>query len=107
MSGREEERIFNVMGYEIKLTADGAILLPEELRKALSLSAGDTLTVERVGDRVVIARPAEQESQDKKKLTVDEALAMIPPFTGTPLSVEEMDLAVDRMWRERAARNDL
>ena len=86
------------MNAHTKLSAKGQIVIPKEVRDALGWPEGQTLRVVRAGAKVVL-EPIERE---RERISYDEFRQRVPKYEGPPVSVEDMDLAVERMWFERA-----
>ena len=80
---------------EATLTADGQITLPEEVRERLHLSPGD---------RVKILLDAEGRVTFLRVLPIT-ALRGIIPYSGKPVSIEEMDEGIARAVVERDQRS--
>jgi AbrB family looped-hinge helix DNA binding protein len=87
------------MNAKTTLSAKGQVVIPKEVRDALGLLPGQVLDVVRTGNGVLL-RPVE----GKSGRSFDEITARIreiaPPWHGPPVSIEEMDASVDRMFRE-------
>ncbi len=79
-----------------KLTAQGQISVPSEVRKKLGVGPGSVLEWEEDGDRVVVRRVGRYTSEE-----IHKALFSKPPKSRT---VEEMKEGVRRYMKERYAR---
>jgi len=81
------------------LSAKGQVVIPKDVRDALGLLPGQQLEVVRSGNGVLL-RPMLQ----KSGRSFDEITAHIreiaPPWQEPPVSIDEMNAAVDRMFRE-------
>lgn len=87
------------MNARTTLSEKGQVVIPKDVRDALGFVAGQKLDVIRSGDGVFL-RPIRQ----KSGRTTEEILAHIreiaPKYEGPPVSIEDMNRAVDRMFRE-------
>jgi len=79
-----------------KLTAQGQISVPSEVRKKLGVGPGSVLEWKEDGDQIVVRRVGRYTSEE-----IHEALFPKPPKSRT---VEEMKEGVQRYMRERHAR---
>ena len=79
-----------------KLTLDkaGRVVIPKSFRDELHLSAGDSLEIESRGDEVVL-RPIREEATMFKK----DGMWVIK--TGKPLTVEDVNAAIESVREER------
>ncbi|MBI2896738.1 MAG: AbrB/MazE/SpoVT family DNA-binding domain-containing protein [Deltaproteobacteria bacterium] len=80
-----------------RLTAQGQISVPVEVRRRLGLGPGTTLEWDATDDVVVVRRVGRYTSED-----VHGALFATPP---APRTLEEMEEGVRRAVRSRHARN--
>jgi len=87
------------MNAKTTLSAKGQVVIPKDVRDALGLVPGQQLEVVRSGNGILL-RPALR----KSGRSFDEITAHIreiaPPWRGPPLSVKDMDAAIDRAIRE-------
>jgi AbrB family looped-hinge helix DNA binding protein len=79
-----------------KLTSQGQISVPAEVRKRLGVEPGSVLEWEQDGERIVVRRAGRYTSEDLHRALFDE-----PP---KPLTVEEMDDAIREAVMRRHAR---
>jgi AbrB family looped-hinge helix DNA binding protein len=80
-----------------KVTAQGQISVPVEVRKKLGIGPGSILEWEEDGEKMVVRRSGRFTSEDIHR-------ALFPKKTPTPRSVEEMKEGIRRHVRERHAR---
>jgi AbrB family looped-hinge helix DNA binding protein len=85
------------MNATTSLSAKGQIVIPKDVREELGWLEGQRLEVRRTGSGVLLtptqtARP---------RISWEEFRYRIPRHDGPPLSIEDMDAAVERMFRER------
>lgn len=82
------------MNVMTKLSAKGQVVIPKDVRDALGWQAGQSLSVTKSGDRVVLqlARPA------RPRINYEEFRRRIPKHEGPPVSLEDMDAAIDRLF---------
>lgn len=52
------------MSYHAKVTADGKVMIPEDLRKELGIEEGDSLSVERDASGAIVLKTREQVLRD-------------------------------------------
>jgi AbrB family looped-hinge helix DNA binding protein len=79
-----------------KLTAQGQISVPAEVRRRLGLSPGSVLEWEEQGDQIVVRRAGRYTSEDLHR-----ALFPTPP---KPLTLEEMKEGIQEYVKRRYAR---
>lgn len=81
-----------------RISSKGQVVLPKEVRDRQGWAAGTELEVETCGNLVVL-RPVRTVLRSK----LEDVVGCIP-YDGPPVSVEEMDAAVEqaacRMWEE-------
>jgi len=79
-----------------KLTVQGQVSIPAEVRRRLGLSPGALLEWDAEGDKIVVRRVGQYTSEE-----VHRALFPEPP---APKTVEQMKEGVRKRMRERHAR---
>jgi AbrB family looped-hinge helix DNA binding protein len=79
-----------------KLTAQGQISVPVEVRRRLGVGPGSVLEWDNDGDQIVVRRSGRYSSQDIH--------AAIFPVPAVPRTLEEMKAGVRRQVRARHAR---
>jgi AbrB family looped-hinge helix DNA binding protein len=79
-----------------KLTADGQVSVPPEIREKLGIGPGSVLEWHEEGDRVVLRKAGRYTSED-----IHRALFPTPP---EPRTIEEMDEGIRRHLRAKHAR---
>ena len=83
-----------------RLSSKGQIVIPKDVRDALGWVEGQEIVVRKSGDRAVLeARPRERE-----RISWEEFRRRVPKYDGPPVSIEEMNAAIDEAWAERATR---
>jgi len=85
------------MNAQTKISSKGQVVIPKEIRDSLQLKAGETLNVSRQGRRIVL----EAVEPQRERISYDEFRRRVPAHVGPPVSIEDMRLAVDRMFEER------
>ncbi len=85
------------MSIPIKISSKGQVVIPKEIRDALRLEAGGTLDVSLQGDRIVMqaTQPA------REKISYEEFRRRVPRYEGPPVSIEEMNSAVEEMFAKK------
>jgi len=80
-----------------RITAQGQISVPAEVRRKLGVGPGSTLEWEDDGGRIVVRRGGKYTSEDIHR-------ALFKGRKPKPISVEEMDEAIAQYIREKHAR---
>lgn len=83
-----------------KLSTKGQVVIPKDVRDALGWPEGQELVVRQSGGRAILEPPA----PPREKIDWDEFRRRVPRYEGPPVSIEEMNEAIDEMWTERAKR---
>jgi AbrB family looped-hinge helix DNA binding protein len=81
-----------------KLTSQGQISVPIDVRRKLGIGPGSVLEWEEDGDRIVVRRAARFSSEDIHRALFPDR----PPKPGTPADMKE---GIRRRTRERYARD--
>jgi antitoxin PrlF len=79
-----------------RLTAQGQISVPKEVRRRLGIGPGEVLEWEEDGERIVVRRAGLHSSED-----VHRALFAMPP---TPRTLEEIEQGIAQHVKRRHAR---
>ena len=69
-----------------KLSSKGQVVIPKEIRDALRLSPGETLSVSRQGRRIVLEVADEQ----PPRISYDEFKRLVPAYAGPRVSIDAM-----------------
>ena len=80
-----------------KLTAQGQISVPAEIRRKLGIGPGSVLEWEEEGDKVVVRRAGRYSSRD-----IHQAVFAEPP---KPRKLEELKQAIGKHIRKKHARD--
>jgi AbrB family looped-hinge helix DNA binding protein len=80
-----------------KVTAQGQISVPMEVRRKLGIGPGSVLEWDEEGDAVVVRKAGRYTSEDIHR-------AIFPDGTSAPKKVEEYDKGVRRYLRKKHAR---
>ena len=83
---------------QTRISTKGQVVLPKAIRERRRWKAGTVLTVEDRPEGLLL-KPVDK----KKKFTVDD-WAGIVKYKGPPLTVEDMNAAIDKEFRRRHAR---
>ena len=81
-----------------KLSSKGQIVVPKAIRDALDWPVGAELTVERGDDCFVVRR-----NRRLRRTTIEEVAGCLQ-YDGPPVSVEDMERAIDEELEERWRR---
>ncbi|SFP92948.1 AbrB/MazE/SpoVT family DNA-binding domain-containing protein [Sphingomonas rubra] len=87
------------MGIEITMSSKGQIVIPKDVRDALGLKPGGRLSLERLGNRIVLQAP----QPPRERISYEEFRRRVPKYEGPPVAVEDMtvDFAGLVRWREQ------
>ena len=96
----ESKTYLTSMNAQTKLSAKGQVVIPKEVRDALGWAEGQKLRVTQAGGKAVL----EAAEPQRERISWEEFRRRVPGYSGPPVSIEEMDVAVARMWSERAGR---
>ena len=80
-----------------KVTAQGQISVPAEVRRKLGIGPGSILEWDEEGDAVVVRKAGRYSSQDIHR-------AIFPKGVPTPKKLEDFDSGVRRYMKEKHAR---
>lgn len=93
------------MNARVKISSKGQLVLPKAVRDEFGLVAGSEMDIESVGDAIML-RPRGKKQKNGRVYTVDEVAGMLK-YDGPPVSIRDMDRAVDeefrRLWRDKGA----
>ena len=87
------------MSAQTRISSKGQVVLPKRLRDELKWGSGMTLEVVREGDAVML-RPKKKSGQ---AVTLDDLVGCLK-YDGPPVSIEDMDKAIDEEIAARHAR---
>ena len=80
------------MNAQTKLSAKGQVVIPKSLRERLKWDEGAELEVIETANGVLL-RPV---PISRERITIEEFEERVPPHDGPPLSLAQMDEAVER-----------
>ena len=80
-----------------KVTAQGQISVPAEIRRKLAIGPGSILEWEADGDKVFVRRVGRYSWEDIHR-------ALFPDGPPKPRTIEEMDEGIEQYMREKYAR---
>jgi AbrB family looped-hinge helix DNA binding protein len=80
------------------MSSKGQVVIPKDVRDALGLEPGVTLTLSREGRRVVI----EAAEPPRERIDWEEFRRRVPRYEGPPVAIEDMSVDFDALatWRE-------
>jgi AbrB family looped-hinge helix DNA binding protein len=87
------------MNARARISSKGQLVLPKAVRDAYGLTAGSEVEVETVGDTIVL-RPRVRKPRTGRVYTLDEVAGMLK-YDGPPVSIRDMDRAVEEEFRRR------
>lgn len=88
------------MNTQTTLSGKGQVVIPKDVRDALGLVPGQKLDVVRAGNGVLL-RPILQKSGRTTEEIFAHLREIAPKWEGPPVSIEEMDRAIDAMFAAR------
>jgi antitoxin PrlF len=80
-----------------KLTAQGQISVPAEIRKRLGVGPGSVIEWEEEGDKIVVKRAGKYSSQDIRRV-------LFPNGPPKRVSIKQMKEGIEQYIREKHAR---
>lgn len=87
------------------MSAKGQIVIPKDVRDRLRLRAGDKLEIVESATGVTLKR-----MDDRPRITMEELEERLRPiresYKGPPVTIEEMNRAIDEGWAESAGRSN-
>lgn len=93
------------MNVRAKISSKGQLVLPKAVRDAHGLVPGSEVEVESVGDTIVL-KPRLRKPRTGRVYTLDEVAGMLK-YSGPPVSIRDMDRAIDeefrRQWHAKGA----
>ncbi|EHK56050.1 AbrB/MazE/SpoVT family DNA-binding domain-containing protein [Allomesorhizobium alhagi] len=91
------------MNARVRISSKGQLVLPKAVRDQFGLVAGSEVNIESTGSSIVLT-PLRRKV--RRKYTVDEVAGMLK-YDGPPVSVRDMDRAVEeefrRQWHAKGA----
>jgi AbrB family looped-hinge helix DNA binding protein len=85
------------MNSQTRISSKGQVVIPKEIRESLHLKPGEVLNISREGRRIVL----EPVQAPRERISYEEFRRRVPRHKGPPLSIEDMKIAVDRMFAEQ------
>ena len=91
-----------------KMSGEGAVIIPLEVREGLQLEAGVEFDVTEKSGQVILKRRAPVRKAVRRsgfaKIDRSEFLAQLPKYDGPPLTQADIDAAINREMRARWSR---
>lgn len=81
------------MSVAITMSSKGQIVIPKDVRDALGLRAGERLSLERVGRRLILEVPEEP----RETISYEEFRRRMPKYEGPPIAIEDMTIDWDHL----------
>jgi len=88
-----------------KMSGKGQVVIPKDVRDRLQFAAGDRLEVVERPDGVFLRKQATGKSGRSFEEITARIRAQIK-YDGPPVSIEDMNHAIDEGWSEAARRSD-
>lgn len=79
------------------MSSKGQIVIPKDVRNALSLKAGEKLSLRHVGRRIILEAIAEP----RDRISYDEFRRRMPRYDGPPVSIDNMTVDFDALAADR------
>jgi AbrB family looped-hinge helix DNA binding protein len=90
------------MNAKTTLSAKGQIVIPKEVRDALGLKPGQAFDVVQSGNGVLLRPTARKSGRSFEEITAS-IREIAPKWEGPPVSIEQMDSAIEDMFRQRGS----
>ena len=87
------------MNTRAKISSKGQLVLPKAVREAHGLGPGSEVDIESSSEAIVL-RPRVRRPQTGRVYTLDEVAGMLK-YDGPPVSIRDMDRAVEEEIRRR------
>lgn len=87
------------MNVRAKISSKGQLVLPKAVRDAHGLGPGSEVDIES-GSDVIVLRPRVPKPRSGRTYTLDEVAGMLE-YDGPPVSIREMNRAVEEEFRRR------
>lgn len=87
------------MNVRARISSKGQLVLPKAVRDAYGLGPGSEVDIESAGDTIVL-RPRVRKRVGGRTYTIDEVAGMLK-YDGPPVSIRDMDRAVEEEFRRR------
>ena len=103
-TGLSKTYLTSTMNPQIKISAKGQIVIPQETRQRLNWEQGQRLEVVETAGGVFLKRPSHI-----KKRPPEEVLAKIRSlvqYDGPPVTIDEMNETINEGWRQAALNSD-
>ena len=87
------------MNARARISSKGQLVLPKLVRDAYGLGPGSEVDIETVGETIVL-RPRVRKRSTGRVYTLDQVAGMLK-YDGPPVSIRDMDRAVEKEFRRR------
>lgn len=87
------------MNARAKISSKGQLVLPKAVRDAHGLAPGSEVDIESTGDAIVL-RPRTRKSREGRVYKLEEVAGMLK-YSGPPVSIRDMDRAIEEEIRRR------
>jgi AbrB family looped-hinge helix DNA binding protein len=87
------------MNARARISSKGQLVLPKAVRDAYGLGPGSEVDIESAGETIVL-RPRVRKPRSGRTYTLDDVAGMLK-YDGPPVSIREMDRAVEEEFRRR------
>jgi len=92
------------MSAQTRLSAKGQVVIPKDVRDALGLKVGQEFEVVPSGGGVLLLPKVKKSGRSFEEITAE--LRALIKYDGPPATLEEMDQAVEDMWKSGGPRWD-
>lgn len=87
------------MNARAKISSKGQLVLPKVIRDSHGLGPGSEVDIESAGDTIIL-RPHVRKPLVRRTYSLDEVAGMLK-YDGPPVSIRDMDRAVEEEFRRR------
>ncbi|WP_308815498.1 AbrB/MazE/SpoVT family DNA-binding domain-containing protein [Sphingomonas sp. GV3] len=84
------------MGFEVTMSSDGQIIIPKDVRDALDLHSGETLSIHREGRRIVLEPTVGQH----ERISYEEFRRRVPRYEGPVVVAEDMTSRIGELFQD-------
>ena len=91
---RTSKTYLTSMTAHVTVSSKGQIVIPKDVRDALSLKPGEQLAISHVGRRIVLELP----DPARSRISYAEFRLRVPKYSGPRIAIEDMTLDFQALW---------